>query len=260
MNNGTTSDNCAQSADTTAASPCRHGHGHHDETPHDVNKPVGEEILTLSHVCIGWDNKDVLHDINFTVRRGDFITITGPNGGGKTTLLRIILGLLAPTSGRIVRHLGDMRVGYLPQKNMIDSSFPITVREVIESGLLAVRGLASAARRKAYQRAIGLVALEEHQEKSIGVLSGGQLQRTLLARAIIAEPGLLVLDEPLSYIDNRFEARLYDIIEELSHNTTIILVSHQMTTLAGMSTRHFIIDHTLHECPAHHHYFRTECE
>lgn len=217
-------------------------------------------LLTLSGVCMGWDGHEVLHDINLIVHRGDFITITGPNGGGKTTLLRIMLGLLKPVAGRVVRELDGMRIGYLPQKNMIDSHFPVTVREVMLSGLLGVRGLSRQQRNEAYARTMDRVALHEHEDRPIGELSGGQLQRALLGRAIIADPGLLVLDEPLSYIDQRFESRLNTIIGDIARTTTIIQVTHQMTALAAMSTRHFIVDRTLHECHAAHHSYHTDCE
>ena len=217
-------------------------------------------LLTLSGVCMGWDGHEVLHDINLIVHRGDFITITGPNGGGKTTLLRIMLGLLKPVTGRVVRKLDGMRIGYLPQKNMIDSHFPVTVREVMLSGLLGVRGLSRQQRDEAYARTMDRVALHEHEDRPIGELSGGQLQRALLGRAIIADPGLLVLDEPLSYIDQRFESRLNTIIGDIARTTTIIQVTHQMTALAAMSTRHFIVDRTLHECHAAHHSYHTDCE
>lgn len=209
---------------------------------------------------MAWEGHEVLRDINLVVHRGDFITITGPNGGGKTTLLRIMLGLLKPTTGRVVRELEGMRIGYLPQKNMIDSHFPVTVREVVTSGLLGLRGLSSEQRAEAYARAIERVGLSEHANRPIGELSGGQLQRALLGRAIIANPGLLVLDEPLSYIDAHFESRLNSIIEDIARTTTIIQVTHQMTALAAMSTRHFIVDRTLHECHAHHHSYHTDCE
>ena len=217
-------------------------------------------LLTLSGVCMGWDGHEVLHDINLIVHRGDFITITGPNGGGKTTLLRIMLGLLKPVAGRVVRELDGMRIGYLPQKNMIDSHFPVTVREVMLSGLLGVRGLSRQQRYEAYARTMDRVALHEHEDRPIGELSGGQLQRALLGRAIIADPGLLVLDEPLSSIDQRFESRLNTIIGDIARTTTIIQVTHQMTALAAMSTRHFIVDRTLHECHAAHHSYHTDCE
>ena len=217
-------------------------------------------LLTLSGVCMGWDGHEVLHDINLIVHRGDFITITGPNGGGKTTLLRIMLGLLKPVAGRVVRELDGMRIGYLPQKNMIDSHFHVTVREVMLSGLLGVRGLSRQQRDEAYARTMDRVALHEHEDRPIGELSGGQLQRALLGRAIIADPGLLVLDEPLSYIDQRFKSRLNTIIGDIARTTTIIQVTHQMTALAAMSTRHFIVDRTLHECHAAHHSYHTDCE
>ena len=239
-----------------------HSH-HHAEHEHTVCTEHGSgchPLLTISGVCMGWDGREVLHDINHIVHRGDFITITGHNGGGKTTLLRIMLGLLKPTAGRVVRELEGMRIGYLPQKNMIDSHFPVTVREVMMSGLLGVRGLSAEQRDSAYARAMDRVALHEHENRPIGELSGGQLQRALLGRAIIADPGLLVLDEPLSYIDARFESRLNTIIEDISRNTTIIQVTHQMTALAAMSTRHFIVDRTLHECHAAHHSYHTDCE
>ena len=122
-------------------------------------EPSAQPLLRLHDVCMGWENRTVLQDINLTVNKGDFITITGPNGGGKTTLLRIILGLLKPASGTVTRHTQGMRIGYLPQKNMLDAHFPITVREVIMSGLLAVPAMKKADRIAAYNRVIDMVAL-----------------------------------------------------------------------------------------------------
>lgn len=233
-----------------------HLHAEHIYTgPHP-----GQPLIELCDVGMGWDGRMVLEGINMDVRRGDFITITGPNGGGKTTLLRIILGLLRPARGRVVRHYRQLRTGYLPQKNMIDSHFPVTVREVIESGLLGVKGMSADEHSARYAAAITKVGLEEHAARPIGLLSGGQLQRALLARAIVAGPQLLVLDEPLSYIDVRFEERLVELVGELARTTTVIMVTHQMTALAELANRHFVVDRTIHECTAHHHFFRTDCE
>lgn len=221
-------------------------------------------IISLRAITKRWDKKTVLEDINFDVRRGDFIAITGPNGGGKTTMLRILLRLLKPTSGTVtyldggvpVKHLP---IGYLPQKNMIDSHFPISVREVIASGLLTER-MDAASKAARIDEVTELMGLSAHSESSIGNLSGGQLQRALLGRAIISRPKMLVLDEPLSYVDKKFEHYIYDLVAELSKDTTLLLVSHEMSTIAGMANRHLIIDHTLHECHSAHHHVHYDCD
>lgn len=221
-------------------------------------------IISMRDISKRWENKTVLEDINFDVRRGDFIAITGPNGGGKTTMLRILLRLLKPTSGTVtylqggepVKHLP---IGYLPQKNMIDSRFPINVREVIASGLLGDR-MEAAEKTARIDEVTELMGLTAHSDSSIGNLSGGQLQRALLGRAIISRPKVLVLDEPLSYVDKKFEHYIYDLVAELSKSTTLLLVSHEMSTIAGMATRHLIIDHTLHECHSAHHHVHYDCD
>lgn len=223
-----------------------------------------EIIISLRDISKRWDGKTVLDGINFDVRRGDFIAITGPNGGGKTTLLRIILRLLKPTEGSVTyyrdgRPTERLPIGYLPQKNMIDSHFPITVSEVIASGLIGAKADKGEMRQRV-EETTRLMGLESHAQASIGNLSGGQLQRALLGRAIISRPGLLVLDEPLSYVDKRFEHYIYDLVAELSKTTTILLVSHEMSTIAGMANRHLIVDHTLTECHSAHHHVHYECE
>lgn len=217
-------------------------------------------LVSISDVSMGWEGRTVLSHVSMHVCEGDFIAITGPNGGGKTTLLKLILGLLKPMSGRVVRNVRNLTIGYLPQKNMIDAQFPISVCPVIKSGLLGMKNLDPAEREARYRETLKAVGLENHAGQAIGVLSGGQLQRALLGRAIISRPQLLVLDEPLSYIDKRFEAHLYELMREIARTTTIVLVSHEMSTIAGMANRHFIVDHTLHECTAHHHYVHTDCD
>lgn len=221
-------------------------------------------IISLRNISKRWEGKTTLSDINFDVRSGDFIAITGPNGGGKTTLLRILLGLLKPTKGSVTYYrdgkpVKELSIGYLPQKNLIDSHFPISVSEVIASGLIGEK-LQNEKVNERVREVIALMGLESHADASIGKLSGGQLQRALLGRAIISRPRVLVLDEPLSYVDKRFEHHIYDLVEELSKTTTLLLVSHEMSTIAGMANRHFIIDHTLTECHSAHHHVHYDCD
>lgn len=216
-------------------------------------------IISLSGISLRRDGRDILRDINFDVRRGDFIAITGPNGGGKTSLLRILLHLLTPTSGKVSYPQGELNIGYLPQKNLIDSKFPITVSDVVASGLTGLK-MDKGERARLTAETVELMGLSEHRDKSIGVLSGGQLQRALLGRAIISRPEVLVLDEPLSYVDKQFEHYIYRLVDELAHTTTILLVSHEMSTIAGMATRHLIIDHSLTECHSAHHRVHCDCD
>lgn len=190
--------------------------------------------------------RPVLTDVNLAVNPGDFIAVTGPNGGGKTTLLRIILGLLTPTHGTVTRSAALTSVGYLPQKNRIDSMFPISVAEVIKSGLLGVKGLSRRERDERTAKMLRTVGLESHADSAIGAISGGQLQRALLGRAIISNPVLLVMDEPLNFLDQDFEQNFCDIIRRCAERSTIILVTHEMAGIASMATRHLrVSDSTL---------------
>ncbi len=212
-------------------------------------------LIELRGVDFVRGQRTILSGVNLTIRRGDFVAVTGPNGGGKTTLMRLILGLLKPTRGTVVRRQRKVRVSYLPQKNAIDSQFPITVREVIASGLVEPD------RDGLVDRMLREMELVEHASKPIGVLSGGQQQRALLGRALISCPEMLVLDEPLSYVDKHFEERIYDIIRRLASKTTIILVSHEITTVAAIANRHIIVDRTLTVCSSAHHFARIAlCE
>ncbi len=222
-------------------------------------------LIKMSDVNLVREGRTILTNVNLCVHKGDFIAVTGPNGGGKTSLMRLILGLIKPTDGSICyfNESGEMlrrllRPGYLPQKNAVDSHFPISVREVVASALINHK-MTDAQRDKDVARVLDLMGLGEYSERSIGRLSGGQLQRTLFARAIVCRPDVLVLDEPLSYLDARYEQQLCSVVEELSHNSTVLLVSHQMTRIAALANRHIIVERSVRECSHAHHYAAPEC-
>ena len=200
-------------------------------------------IIEIKNLSAGYDGRTVLRDVNLTVYDRDFLGIIGPNGGGKTTLIKCILGLLKPTAGEIAYHTANSRpsssssqvtMGYLPQYNSIDRKFPITVEEVILSGLSSKKSLVSrftAEHKEKARQVIARMGLEGLEERAIGALSGGQLQRALLGRAIISDPQVVILDEPSTYIDKRFEARLYQLLAEINKDCAIILVSHDIGTV-----------------------------
>ncbi len=215
-------------------------------------------LISLSDIEISYDGRTVLSNVNLDINRNDFIAITGPNGGGKTTLLRIILQLLSPARGSVKYH-ENLNIGYLPQKNMVDSRFPITVGETVKTGLLGSKIKGDEA-RKAVLSKLEVLELSEFENFSLSQLSGGQMQRTLLARALVSNPDILILDEPLSYLDKHFEQRVYTILETLQGKCTIVLVSHEVSTIAAMATRHIIVNRTLHFCHSGTHFVHYDCD
>ncbi|RHJ92087.1 metal ABC transporter ATP-binding protein [Parabacteroides bouchesdurhonensis] len=216
-----------------------------------------ENLIEIKDVTAGYGPKIVLKDITLDVRQDDFLGIIGPNGGGKTTLLKLILGLLTPKSGSIRffrngQEVSSLKTGYLPQMNNIDKKFPISVKEVIASGLAAQKPLFKKYNREQneqIEQVIGQMGLEELATRPIGELSGGQLQRVLLGRSIVSRPQLLILDEPNSYVDKRFESRFYQLLEEINKESAIILVSHDIGTVLTMVKNIACVNETLHYHP-----------
>ncbi|MCD8318443.1 MAG: metal ABC transporter ATP-binding protein [Paraprevotella sp.] len=198
---------------------------------------MNEPIIQLSHIQVEYNGKQVLRDINLTVYSRDFLGIIGPNGGGKTTLIKTILGLKKSMSGTISFYHNGMsvpsiRMGYLPQYSHIDKDFPISVYEVILSGLKkSFWKRYSKAQHHAVQEMLERMGLTSLSHRPIGTLSGGQLQRVLLGRAVISEPDVVILDEPNTYIDKQFEAQLYQQLEEFNRKSAIILVSHDLESV-----------------------------
>ena len=226
-------------------------------------------IIEIADLSVNYGKNQALSNVNAVINSGDFVAITGPNGGGKSTLLKALLRLISPTTGAINYFRNgiptdNLRFGYLPQKNNNDARVRITVDEGVAAGLEGAtrnwRGSYSSEVKKKISEILELTGMLDLQKRPIGSLSGGQLQRTLLGRAIIADPEVVVLDEPLSYVDRQFVKQIYHIVADLAQHSTIILVSHEMTVISELANRHWIVDHSLHQCHAAHHYLKTECE
>lgn len=202
------------------------------------------EIITFENVNFSYDNDDVLSDINFKINSNDFVGIIGPNGGGKTTLLKLILGIEKPNSGKIViDKLFRKKVGFLPQYSELDEDFPISVFQVVAMGLFQNSSFfPKIGQTKKIEKALKDVSLYEFKNKNFGALSGGQKQRCLLARAIVSQPKLLILDEPTASVDNQVEADIYEMLHQLNKNMTILLVSHDLGFISSYVNRVFCVN------------------
>jgi zinc transport system ATP-binding protein len=187
--------------------------------------------VRLDHVSFAYGHGPVvLRDVSLTVETGEFVAIAGPNGGGKTTLLRLLLGLEQPTSGRV--HVNARPVAYLPQRAQSGVDAPLTVRELVSAGRTAksrLIGPLSRADRSQVHEAIDRVGLSALADRQLSKLSGGQQQRAFIAKALAAEPRLLVLDEPTSGVDVEAQETLAALLEALHRelDVTILYVSHE---------------------------------
>lgn len=197
-------------------------------------------LIELVNINFTYNHVPILEDIALQVHQEDFLGIIGPNGGGKTTLLKIVLGLLKPTSGEITVFgkpplEGRKSIGYVPQVFRFHYDFPITVLDVVLMGRLREKRIGhhySLRDRDIAQNVLQQVEMLDFKDKHIGNLSGGQLQRVMIARALASEPKILILDEPLSSIDSRWQASFYQLLTQLKKTVTIILVTHDIGALS----------------------------
>lgn len=208
------------------------------------------KILELKNITAGYDQEAVLCNVNLEICKNDFIGIIGPNGGGKTTLLKVILGLLKPFSGEVIYNTSKQNLfGYLPQNNRFDQRFPINVTEVVLSGLMSEKGLCKSYTRTEKHMAWELLdkyGMGNYKKAPIGDLSGGQMQRVFLCRAIISSPKILILDEPTTYVDSNFEKEFYTILQELSKSLSIVMVSHDLGTICSYVKTIACVNRELH--------------
>lgn len=201
-------------------------------------------LISVRHLTFGYGREVVLDHVDLDIQRRDFLAIIGPNGGGKTTLLKVILGLLRPWSGEVVYHFagGDRRgrLGYVPQFSTFDKDFPLRVRDMVLMGRLGHRGLLrsySREDRAAADAALDRLGLRGVALAHVSEVSGGQLQRALIARTLVSSPEILFLDEPTASIDAESRETLSGILEDLNRTIPIVVVTHDVTSMAPMVSR-----------------------
>lgn len=210
-------------------------------------------LISLRNVGIRYDGCVALEGVNLDIYADDFVGIIGPNGGGKTSLVKAIMGSI-PHSGEIIiddslRHHNHYKIGYMPQVSEFDMRFPISLEEVVLSGLQSEKGFLGRYSRedKAHARALlDQMGIADIASRPIGEVSGGQMQRALLCRAIISEPRLLILDEPTNFVDNRFEYEFYNMVKQLSERMAIMIVSHDLGTITSVVRSIICVNRTVH--------------
>jgi len=218
-----------------------------------------EHILEIKNLSFRYDSSNVLENINLTVDKGTFLGLVGPNGSGKSTLLKCILGLLKNNQGSIKlfgKNIEEFRewsrIGFVSQKaNSFNSGFPATVFEVVQSGLTGKLGLFkffTKSHHEKVMKALQSVGMDEFKDRNIGELSGGQQQRVFIARALVSDPELLILDEPTVGVDQKTVQNFYELLEKFNKELriTLILVTHDIGTITDKVTHVACINKTLH--------------
>lgn len=200
-----------------------------------------DSIIDFEDICFAYQDIPVLRNVTFSIYSGDFVGIIGPNGGGKTTLLKLIMGFLEPTSGKIQvfgkkPFLARQKLAYVPQSLQFDKDFPISVAEVVLSGRLSHLSWYGSYSEKDWtlaRESLNKVNMLAQIERPFGSLSTGQAQRVLIARALASEPSLLLLDEPTASVDPQSEAEIQNILNELSRSMTVLMVTHNLKTIVN---------------------------
>jgi zinc transport system ATP-binding protein len=204
-----------------------------------------EPVIAIRDATFSYGGEPVLENVNLSVGDREAMCVVGPNGGGKTTLIKLILGLLTPQQGEVrvfglPAHRARLRIGYMPQHVQHDPLFPVTVMDIVRMGRLGhgslggLTGWPSRADRRAAVDALAQAGMEKYHARPFAALSGGQRQRVLIARALCSKPDLLLLDEPTSNVDSLAEARLMDLLRELNQRMTILMVSHDLGFVSGL--------------------------
>ena len=216
------------------------------------NKDLSPIVLNIENVCFAYDQREVLHNINMQVRERDMVAIVGPNGGGKSTLLKLALGIIRPLRGHIELFGKSIngqvkRTGYVPQHLEYDPAFPVNVLDVVLMGRAERHfcGRYDKLDILAAYNALEEVELVELVERSFNQLSGGEKQRVLIAQALASQPEMVFLDEPTANVDSVVEGKIYDLLEKLRERITIIVVSHNLNVVTKYASHVACVNHVL---------------
>lgn len=192
------------------------------------------ELINISNLFYKYHKTDVLENINLSIKDDDFLAIIGPNGGGKSTLLKLILGLLTPQSGTIINNIKTNQVGYVPQNTNLNIDFPITALEIVLMGHVSSQKKLFGYSKEdiaCAMASLAKVSMTDFANSKIGDLSGGQRQRVFIARALCSNPKIMLLDEPTASIDVKGQREIYELLKELNKSICIVVVSHDISVL-----------------------------
>lgn len=211
-----------------------------------------EKIVEVENLNFSYGNVHVLTDVTMSVNRGEFLAVIGPNGGGKSTLVKILLGILKPDSGKVRmfgKKPGSVRcIGYVPQDVSAGRGFPVTVREVAMMGrFLSGKKTSKKEDRETVDRILHDLTLFNVADKRMDDLSGGQRQRALMARALAVEPQILFLDEPASNVDMMGQTKIFDLLAELNKEMTVVVISHDLTIIPKYATSVACVSGSVHK-------------
>jgi zinc transport system ATP-binding protein len=212
---------------------------------------MNEKLIEIKDLTAGYDGDPVIKNVSLNIFENDFLGVIGPNGGGKSTLMKAIMGLLKHSSGEI-KFSRKLKFGYLPQFSLSDIKFPITVRDVVLSGLMADSKLFRSFKKEQKDKADAIIerfGLMKYSESPFGELSGGQIQRTFLCRAIVSEPDVLILDEPTAFTDEGFSKNLYSELAVINNTAAIVMVSHDTGVISSYVKNIACVNKTLHYHP-----------
>ena len=212
-----------------------------------------KKIISLRNVGVAYEGHAALESVNLDIYEDDFIGIIGPNGGGKSSLVKAIMGAVEHNGeieiSDILRKGNHYKIGYMPQVSQFDMRFPISIEEVVLSGLQTEKGFFGRYTKEdkhLTHKTLEKMGIAELASRPIGEVSGGEMQRALLCRAIISEPKLLILDEPTNFVDNSFEREFYTMVQELSQNMAVMIVSHDLGTITSVVKSIVCVNRTAH--------------